>query len=124
MPASRAERGGAPGALVLVALVVSVTCAAPSLYVAWRVLTLGGDLADLFREVRGPLWRTIQLGVLVSLTTSVLGTSLAWLLMRTDVPLARLWRVLAPLPLVFPSFVGAAAFLAGLAPAGVVRQLL
>ena len=39
-------------------------------------------------------------------------------------PARRLWRVLAPLPLVFPSFVGAAAFLAGLAPDGAFGSLL
>jgi iron(III) transport system permease protein len=62
--------------------------------------------------------------VLVSVATGIVGTGMAWLLVRTDVPLARLWRILAPLPLVFPSFVGAAAFLAGLAPDGVIRQAL
>ena len=39
-------------------------------------------------------------------------------------PLARLWRVLAPLPLVFPSFIGAGAFIAGLGPDGVLRDVL
>ena len=43
---------------------------------------------------------------------------------RTDVPLAPLWRVLAPVPLVFPSFIGAAAFIAGLGPEGVLRDAL
>ena len=64
----------------------------------------------------------MQLALIVGLATGILGTGLAWLLVRTDVPLARVWRVLAPLPLVFPSFVGAAAFLAGLAPDGVIRD--
>ena len=59
------------------------------------------------------------MAVIVSVATGVLGTGLAWLLVRTDVPLARVWRLLAPLPLVFPSFIGAAAFIAGLAPDGV-----
>ena len=53
-----------------------------------------------------------------------IGVSLAWLLTRTDLPLAPLWRVLAPLPLVFPSFIGAAAFIAGLGPDGVLRDVL
>ena len=50
--------------------------------------------------------------------------ALAWLLTRTDVPMAPLWRVLAPLPLVFPSFIGAAAFIAGLGPDGILRHAL
>ena len=35
-----------------------------------------------------------------------------------------MWRVLAPLPLVFPSFIGAAAFIAGLGPDGILRDVL
>lgn len=119
-PASKAER--TPAGVRIAAGIVAVVFLAPVVYVAWRAATLGGDLGDLLDEVRGPLWRTVQLAVLVSVATGVLGTGMAWLLVRTDVPLAPVWRVLAPLPLVFPSFVGAAAFLAGLAPDGVIRQ--
>ncbi len=90
----------------------------------WRTVTLDADFADTLHECVGPLWRTIQLAVIVSVATGVLGTGLAWLLVRTDVPFVRLWRLLAPLPLVFPSFIGAAAFIAGLAPDGVIREVL
>lgn len=96
----------------------------PILYVAWRTTTLDADLSELIGEVRGPLWRTVQLALLVSVCTGVLGTAMAWLIVRTDLPGASLWRVLAPLPLVFPSFIGAAAFLAGLGPDGVIRSAL
>lgn len=48
---------------------------------------------------------------------------MAWLTIRTDLPLRRLWAVLAPLPLVFPSFVGAAALLAAFAPGGLFAEL-
>lgn len=119
MPASRAER---PLPLAAAACAAAVLFATPALYVFWRVFTTGTDLSELWRDVPAPLWRTVQLAVLVSISAAVLGTSLAWLLLRTDVPLRRFFRVLAPLPLVFPSFVGAAAYLAGLAPDGVLRQ--
>jgi iron(III) transport system permease protein len=117
-----AERG--PVGLRAVAVAVAAIFLAPVVYVLWRAATLDGDLGNLIEEVRGPLWRTVQLAILVSVATGVVGTAMAWLLVRTDVPLAGVWRILAPLPLVFPSFVGAAAFLAGLAPDGVMRQAL
>ena len=50
----------------------------------------------------------------------VLGTTLAWLVTRTDLPGRRLWRVVLPLPLVIPSFVGATALLSALGPGGLV----
>ena len=99
--------------------------AAPSSTSSWRVVTLDADFADTAARVAGAVVAHRAAGASSSaLATGVLGTGLAWLLVRTDVPFARVWRVLAPLPLVFPSFVGAAAFIAGLAPDGVLREAL
>ena len=121
-PVSRADR--APLALRVPATVVAVCFLAPVVYVLWRAISLDADAGEILRESAGPLWRTVQLSVLVSATTGILGTTLAWLLIRTDIPLARVCRLLVVLPLVFPSFVGAAAYLAGLGPDGVLRAVL
>ena len=114
----------APIALIVAGIAVAVAFAAPVAYVAWRALTLGGDRGEVLAESLAPAWRTVQLAALVTIAAVSIGVSLAWLLTRTDVPLASLWRVLAPLPLVFPSFIGAAAFIAGLGPDGVLREAL
>ena len=53
-----------------------------------------------------------------------IGLPLAWLIVRTDLPLRRLWAVLAPLPLVVPSYVGAFIVLSALGPDGLLLQLL
>jgi iron(III) transport system permease protein len=113
-------------ALVAVSLVVGAAFAAPFAYVVWRNITLGSDVLETVFSAAtlGPLWRTLQLAVLVSLSTAVLGTALAWLITRTDLPGRRVWRVLAPLPLVYPSFVGALAFISALAPGGLLDELL
>jgi len=113
-----------PLLLVAVSVGIAVLFALPGAYVVWRAIDLGADVHDLSGEVLAPLWRTVQLAVLVSATTAVIGTGMAWLIVRTDLPLRRVWAVLAPLPLVFPTFVGAAAFLFGLAPDGLLHDLL
>ena len=96
----------------------------PVAFVVWRTLRLGASLPDTLAEVPAPLWRTVQLAVLVSATAAVVGTGLAWLTTRTDLPFRRAWRVALVLPLALPSFVGAAAFVAGLAPGGVIHDAL
>ena len=48
--------------------------------------------------------------MLVSAGATALGVALAWLTVRTDLPGRTVWRVTAVLPLVIPSFVGAAAW--------------
>lgn len=115
-----------PLGLVVVSVVVAVLFAAPSLYLLWQNLGFGSQLWSTLRsdETLVPLWRSLWLGSTVALATAIVGTALAWFTTRTDLPGRRVWRVLAPLPLVFPSFVGAAAFLAAVAPGGLLDELL
>ena len=56
--------------------------------------------------------------------SAVLGTVLAWLVARTDLPGRRVARLLLPLPLVMPSFIAAFALLAAFAPGGLLAGLL
>lgn len=105
-------------------LAIGAFFAGPAGFVLWRTVRLGGDLGEVLSEVPAPLWRTIQLSFLVSASTAVLGTGLAWLTTRTDLPGRRLWRIALVLPLVLPSFVGAAAFIAGLARGGILHDAL
>lgn len=121
----RAGVGRPPKPLLATAILIAALFALPGGYVAWRAA--GGSESPLAllgsRQTLDPLWRTVQLAALVSVSTALLGTGLAWLTTRTDLPLRRLWRVVVPLPLVYPSFVGAAAFISGLTPGGVVHDL-
>ena len=68
------------------------------------------------------LARSVILAMSCALTTAVVGTGLAWLVARTDLPGRSVVRILAPLPLVFPSFVGAFCFLAAFTDGGLVEQ--
>ncbi|HEX2296517.1 MAG TPA: iron ABC transporter permease [Actinomycetota bacterium] len=105
---------------------VAVVFAAPFVYLvgrnlrepatAWAELTSG--------DAWGPLARSVLLAVLVSVSATVVGAGAAWLVARTDVPGARAWRVLLPLPLVMPSFIGAFVFVAALAPGGLLEAVL
>jgi iron(III) transport system permease protein len=62
--------------------------------------------------------------VAVAVAAAVLGTALAWLVARTDLPGRRVARLLLPLPLVMPSFIAAFALLAAFAPGGLLAGLL
>ncbi|HEX2158123.1 MAG TPA: ABC transporter permease subunit, partial [Actinomycetes bacterium] len=115
----------APAALVVVSAVVAGLFAAPLAYLAVRGLTEGGTLAAWASAATlGPLARTLVLGVSVAAAAAVLGTALAWLVARTDLPGRRLARLLLPLPLVMPSFIAAFALLAAFAPGGLLAGLL
>ena len=109
------------------ALSALVAClfATPLAYLAVRGLTEGGTLAAWASPATlGPLARTLALGVSVAGASAVLGTVLAWLVARTDLPGRRVARLLLPLPLVMPSFIAAFALLAAFAPGGLLAGLL
>jgi iron(III) transport system permease protein len=111
--------------LVVVAVVVAAGFVAPFAYLLVRVAgvsAIGETLGD--RSTWVPLRSTLTLAAAVSASTAVIGTGLAWLTTRTDLPLRRVWSVAAALPLVYPSFVGAAALLAAVAPGGLLDELV
>jgi iron(III) transport system permease protein len=110
----------------IAALAVAAVFAAPFAYLVVRGLAdLGGALdAALGRRALAALGRSILLGAAVSASAAALGTASAWLVVRTDVPWRRAWRVLLPVPLVIPSFIGAFALIAAFAPGGLVERLV
>lgn len=116
----------APAFLSGAAILVSLAFAGPAFYLIVRNFTTGSNLGELLlsEQTLGPLRRTILLATLVSISTAILGTTLAWLTTRTDLPFRRAFRVILTLPLVYPTFLGAAALVRTLNPGGLVNDTL
>lgn len=112
--------------MLVLSVLIGLVFMGPFAYVVSRNLDLGTDLGSLLlsQATWDPLRRSLLLGVVVSASTAVIGTGLAWLTIRTDLRGRRVWRILAPIPLVFPSFVGATALIAGFATGGLVEDLV
>lgn len=120
------SKSGAPWLLVAVGTVLAMAFAFPAAYLVWRNYTEQADPFELLFSDRtlAPLWRTIELAVLVSATATIMGSGLAWVTTRTDVPGRRFWQVVLPLPLVIPTFIGAAAFLRTVNPGGLAGDFV
>ena len=88
-------------------------------------LSLGGDFWAILPSARTlrPLRNSLLIATGVGASCMVLGTTLAWLVARTDLPGRRFWRVVLALPLVIPSFVGATALLSAFGRGGLVPFL-
>ena len=115
----------APALRVAVA-VVAAAFAAP---LAYLVLRNGAHPAELgsalsSTDALAALGRSVLLAASVATAAGVVGTACAWAVVRTNVPGRRLWRVLLPLPLVIPSFIGAFALIAAFARGGLVDELV
>ena len=98
----------------------------PGIYLVWRNLTEDSDPISLIgtERILSPLWRSVSLALAVSVTTAVVGTLLAWLTSRTNIYGRKVWKVLLPIPLVFPTFLGAAAFIRTMNPGGLINRFL
>ena len=113
------------GGLTALSLAIAAAFLAPLAYLLIRaagVESISDTLAG--GGVWTPLRSTLTLAVAVSAASAVVGTGLAWLTTRTDLPLRRFWAVAAALPLVYPSFIGAAALLAAVAPGGLLDEVV
>ncbi len=110
----------------MAAVLIGVAFSGPLAYVVVQNIRLGADLGDTLGDRRSldPLLRSLQLATAVSITAAMLGTALAWATNRTDVLGRRFWAVVAPLPLVFPSFVGATALISGFAAGGLLERFV
>ena len=107
-------------------MLVAVAAALP---LAYLVLIVAGSadtaLETIWRERTAVLVaRSIALTVAVTATAIAIAVPLAWFTVRTDLPGRRLWTVLAALPLVIPSYIGAYAFLSATGPQGLLQDLV
>jgi iron(III) transport system permease protein len=105
---------------------VGLIFAGPFVYLLVRNVGSSGAMWDAMGApgARASLGRSLVLGIAVAVSASAIGTAASWLVARTDLPGRALWRVLLPLPLVIPSFIGAFVLIAAFAPGGVLESAL
>jgi iron(III) transport system permease protein len=124
----KAPAQGEPGwkPFWLLAGLTAALVTAPIVYLVWRFVEAGpAALIQLWRfQTLAVLARTLWLAISVTLASALIALPLAWLTARTDLPLRRIWYVLAVLPLVIPSYVGAYLFIAALGPRGALAGWL
>ena len=111
------------GRLQLAIVLIGLAFLFPAGYLLWGTLTLGGDFWGSLVSARTlrPLANSLLIATSTAAACAVLGTVLAWIAVRTDLPGRRLWRVVFPLPLVIPSFVGATAVLSAFGSGGLIE---
>ena len=115
-----------PLTLSVPAIVITALLLAPIAYLVIRAAGSAENLpAFLWRPRIGAVaLRTLILVISVTVGASILGTAIAWLLARTDLPWRRLWIVVTAIPLVIPSFVYALVVSTALSPRGLVQQMI
>ncbi len=119
-------RGNPPGPFLLtLGILVGLLMSVPIIYVIWRSLFAGTDRWMRLLDGRIPqlLWNTLSLTFAVTLCAVILGVSLAWLVVRTDVPGRKLLQWMLALPLVIPPYVGAVTYIIVFGPSGWMRDL-
>ena len=113
--------------LSLAAIGVAALALLPLGYLLVRSSELGLDRVlqiAVSERVRGLLFRTGMLAVSVTASSVALAVPLAWLTVRTDLPLRRFWVVATALPLAIPTYVGGFAFIGALGPRGILQGWL
>lgn len=115
-----------PWSVLLPALLVGAAMLLPLVYLAIRSAGASDDAWRLLFRARTALTlgRTLLLIGTVTGSSILVAVPLAWLTVRTDIPLRKTLSVMAALPLVIPSFVGAFLLVSAFGPKGLAQQLL
>ncbi len=111
--------------LVVASAVVAFLIVTPMYWLVSEALEVELPRAvDLFFSSLDITVNSLVLMLSVTFLSIVLGVPLAMLTTRTDLPYPRFWSVVAALPLVIPSYVGAIAFVSMFGSGGEVDSIL
>ncbi|WP_135663961.1 ABC transporter permease [Halorhabdus rudnickae] len=121
-----AAGSGRPSGLTLLAIAVAVALVAPLGWLFVEVFDLGPRAFALTVDPRTIeiLIRSVALVAVVTVASVLVGVPIALLTARTDLPFARLFTVLAALPLAIPSYLGALAVLSAFGTGGILTGVL
>lgn len=114
------------GMLLLPAVVGAVVVSVPLVYVIVKGLQGGWQRWLKLLDVRVPalLTSTLTLTLTVTVLSILLGTTLAWLVHRSNLPGRKYWSWMLALPLLMPPYVGAVSYVALLGPKGWIPSFL
>jgi iron(III) transport system permease protein len=122
--APRPRRGPAPWWLWVPTALVLLPALVPFAGLLGRVFGAGGDAVSIAVSERTArlIWNTVVLIGLVTAAAAVIGVAAAWLTERTTLAGRSVWRVIAALPLVIPSYVVGMAFVSAFGPTGLITS--
>ncbi|MCR6105340.1 iron ABC transporter permease [Salipaludibacillus agaradhaerens] len=118
--------GNPPGTILLIiGILVALIMSIPIVYVIWQSLSAGEESWRRLLGNRIPdlLWNTLSLTAAVTGAAVIIGLSLAWFVIRTDLPGRKLWQWMLALPLVIPPYVGAVTYIIVFGPSGWLTNL-
>ncbi len=112
--------------IVLPALVTAILALLPIIYLLARTLNASESAWQMLFRARtlGVVLNSVFLAGAVALATILIAVPLAWLTGRSDLPGRAFWDVVAALPLVVPSYVGALVVVAAFGPRGMLQSAL
>jgi iron(III) transport system permease protein len=95
-------------ALYVLSGIVALALLLPEVFLVAQARAAGWTEVSsvLFRPLSAELLRnTVELTAVVALAAGVIGTAVAWCVVRTALPLRRMWQVLVVLPIAIPDFI-------------------
>ena len=117
---------GPPLLLLATSSVVGIGILLPLVYLVLRAAGAGDELWRLLLRPRTVviLFNSVALSAAVTLSTIAIAVPLAWLVVRSDLPLRRFWTGVLIVPLAVPSYVGGFVLIGALGPRGMLQRVL
>ncbi|MEF8783531.1 MAG: iron ABC transporter permease [Haloarculaceae archaeon] len=116
-----------PASLTAVSVILALLLLSPVAWVLLRAAEVEPARAVSLVVDPGTAQIALNSVILVAAVTGaslLVGVPLAILTVQTDLPFRRFWTIVAALPLVVPSYIGAFAFVSAFGPRGVLQDVL
>jgi len=112
--------------LILPSALLAASCLLPLAYLGLRAMQADPVVWQILWRPKSleALWHSLLLTATVTFSSVIVGLTLAWISVRTNIAGRKAWSIILALPLVFPSFVGAYTFIAAFGSHGMIANLL
>ncbi|MDP7578169.1 MAG: iron ABC transporter permease [SAR202 cluster bacterium] len=118
--------GKPPLVIWIPALLIGIALTLPLVYLVIRGSSASEEAWSLLFRSRTVLilGRSVILVATVSTLSALIAVPIAWLTIRSDIPLRGFWTVTTALPLVIPTYVGGFIVVSALGPKGLLQSVL
>lgn len=112
--------------LIKFSLVVSLFSSLPLIYILYQAAGSSHDIWTNLLKAKIPilLFNTLSLALVTAVIACIIALTLAWLIIKTDLPFKKTFHWLAAMPLAIPVYIAAFTYITVLGPAGAIPKLI
>ena len=107
-------------------LLISLICSLPLIYILYQAAVSSSESWSKLLKAKIPilLFNTLSLALATATIASIIAFTLAWLIIKTDLPFKKTFSWLSAMPLAIPVYIATFIYIAVLGPTGTIPKVI